>query len=256
MPIGPARMPFFDHVAELRQRLFYVILFIFAGSLVIYGFAWEPVLRFVMAPVTPVLTQLGVKHLIYQGPFEAFVIRFKVSAIACLIVGSPFIAWQIGAFFLPALKPKERKWFIPIVLAVAFFFILGAAFCYMVVLTPGFTWLATQGGAELQLLPLADKWITGVLLFMVAFGVGFQTPVVVFGLVYTEIVPYAKMRKNWRVAYLVISIVAAIATPDWSWFSMTALGVCMIILYEGAMALSWLLLRKKIKAQALAEIEA
>ena len=69
------------------------------------------------------------------------------------------------------------------------FFLLGAAFCYQYVLGPGFTWLATQGGSQLQLLPLADRWITGVLLFMFAFGVGFQTPVVVFVLVYTEIVP-------------------------------------------------------------------
>jgi sec-independent protein translocase protein TatC len=241
-------MPFFEHIAELRQRLFYIIIFIFAGSLAIYAFAWEPVLAFIMAPINPVLAQIHVARLITLGPFDPFVVRFKVSAIACIIAGSPFLAWQVGGFFLPALKPKERRWFVPLVLAIAFFFMLGAAFCYKVVLTPGFGWLASQGGSQLAIQPLADQWITGVLLFMVAFGVGFQTPVVVFALVYTEIVPYAKMRKNWRVAYLVISCVAALATPDWSWFSMTALGVSMIILYEGAMALSWVLLRKKIKA--------
>ena len=83
-----------------------------------------------------------------------------------------------------------------------------------------------------------------------------RTPVVVFILISTGLVPYKKMRQNWRVAYLVISTVAAFSTPDWSWFSMTALAVCMVVLYEGAMALSWVLLRKKIKAQQLAEIGA
>lgn len=250
-------MPFFDHIAELRRRLVYIVLFVFIGSLVLYlDIFYEPVFAFVMHPVTPVLAKLGVHKLIVLGPFEAFIVRFKVALIACVILGSPFITYQIGSFFLPALKPKERRGFVPFVLAIAFFFALGAAFCYSFVLGPGFYWLATQGGAMIQQQALADRWLTGVLLFMLAFGIGFETPVVVFVLVYTGIVPYAKMRKNWRVAYLVISVVAAFSTPDWSWFSMTSLAVSMIILYEGAMAFSWVLLRKKIKAERLAELGA
>lgn len=250
-------MPFFDHIAELRKRMVYIVLFVFLGSLVLYAnIFYQPILQFVMHPIQPVLHDLGIKQLITLGPFEPFMVRFKVAIVATLIIGSPFITYQIMAFFLPALRPKERKWVVPIFIALVFFFLLGAAFCYSFILGPGFKWLATQGGPSIAMQPLADKWLTGIMLFMLAFGIGFETPVVVFGLVYTELVPYKTMRKNWRYAYLIISLVAAFATPDWSWLSMGSLAACMVVLYEGSMAFSWVLLRKKIKAQQLAEVEA
>ena len=245
-------MPFFEHLAELRVRLAYIVIFLFVGSLALY-FVWEPIYHTIMIPVTPVLASMHVTRPIATGVFEIFIFRFKVAFFAAVILGSPFIVYHILAFFLPALKPKERKWFVPTLAGIVFFFLLGAGFCWKFILGPGFAWLLSQGGDVVQVLPMADKLLSSVLLFMLAFGVGFETPVVVFLLVSTGIVPYAKLRKNWRVAYLTISIVSATVTPDWSWISMGSLAIAMIILYEGAMAASYLLMRKRIKAQALEE---
>jgi sec-independent protein translocase protein TatC len=248
-------MPFFEHLAELRRRLAYVLLYVIIASLVLYFF-WEPIWNTLMLPVFPVMKQVGMPKPVANTVFGVFIFRFKVATFAAVLLGFPFIAYQILAFFLPALKPKERKWFVPSLLAVIFFFLLGAFFCWRLILGPGFEWLLTQGGDVLQLLITADSLLMSVLLFMLAFGIGFETPVVVFLLVATGLVPYKKLRQNWRYAYLVISIVSATVTPDWSPYSMGGLAIAMILLYEGAMAASWLLLRKRIKAQELAEGEA
>lgn len=248
-------MPFFEHLGELRRRLAVVILFVFVLSLGLY-FVWEPIYNTLMIPVTPILKMLHIEKVYALGVFEVFIFRFKVAFFAACILGSPVIAYHVLAFFLPALKPKERKWFIPTLIAVVFFFLLGAYFCWQFILTPGFTWLLTQGGDVVQVMPQADKMLTAVLLFLLAFGVGFETPVVVFLLIATGLVPYDKLRKNWRVAYLTISIVSATVTPDWSWVSMGSLALAMIALYEGSMAASYIMLRKRIKQQQLAGSEA
>jgi sec-independent protein translocase protein TatC len=244
-------MPFFEHLAELRWRLAFILMFVFFFSLVLYFF-WEPIYYTLMLPITPVLKSLGIQKPIATGVFEIFIFRFKVALFAACFIGSPVITYHILKFFLPALRPQERRWFVPGVFAVVFFFLLGAGFCWRFILGPGFLWLLTQGGPVVTILPMADKLLTSVLLFMLAFGIGFETPVVVFLLIVTGLVPYAKLRKNWRVAYLTITIVSAVVTPDWSWISMGSLALAMIILYEGAMAASWVLLRKRIRAQALA----
>jgi sec-independent protein translocase protein TatC len=247
-------MPFLEHLVELRKRLAYVILFLFFFSLALY-FVWEPIYNTLMLPLVPVMAQLHIAKPIATGVFEIFIFRFKVAIFGALLFGSPFVAYHVLAFFLPALRPKERKWFVPALISVIFFFLLGALFCWKFILGPGFLWLLTQGGDVVTVLPMADKLLSSVLLFMLAFGIGFETPVVVFLLISTGMVPYQKMRKNWRIAYLIISIVSAVVTPDWSWISMGSLAVAMIILYEAAMAASWIVLRKRIKAQQLAIVE-
>lgn len=245
-------MPFFEHLAELRKRLAVVVIFLFVFSLALY-FVWEPIYNTLMIPVTPILHDMGINKVVALGVFEVFIFRFKVAFFAACIIGSPVIAYHVLAFFLPALRPQERKWFLPTLIAVVFFFLLGAFFCWKFILFPGFTWLLSQGGSVVQVMPQADKMLTSVLLFLLAFGVGFETPVVVFLLIATGLVSYEKMRKNWRIAYLTICIVSAAVTPDWSWVSMGSLAIAMIILYEGSMAASYVMLRRRIKARQLAE---
>jgi sec-independent protein translocase protein TatC len=249
MPIGPARMPFFEHIAELRKRLAIIIGFVFATSMVAYFFAL-PIFDFIMRPVYA--ASPGLKF-IAVGPFEQFTVRFQTGLYAAIVLTSPIWIWQIMAFFLPALKPKERRWFVPIFAAVVFFFLMGTVFCYGIVLKPGFTWLLSQGGGTISQLPSAAQFLSGVVLFLFAFGLGFQTPVVVFGLVYLQIVPYQKLRQNWRIVYVVLMVVASVATPDWSYVTMGMLFGAMVALYEGSMLLSRVLLSKKIARQRAEE---
>jgi sec-independent protein translocase protein TatC len=245
-------MPFFEHLSELRKRIIIIAVVVSAASLIMYTWAWD-VYAFVLKPVMPYLTptlpggKLGV-----LGPFEGFTLRFRVSLYASLVIVSPIIIWQVMAFFLPALKPKERRYVVPTFLAMAALFAAGIIFAYIVVEPVGFKWMLDQTtGSVVGQLGSADKWFMGVTLLLFAFGIGFQLPVIVFYLMIFNVVPYAKLRANWRIAYVVIMVVSAVATPDWSPVTMGALFGALVLLYEASMLLARVVLSKRISEQAL-----
>lgn len=247
MPIGPARMPFFDHVAELRRRLIVIAAVILVGSSVLYFYAPQ-LYDFAMQPITS-LPQLEGKALNILGPFGTFSLRFMVALYGSLIIGSPIILWQVLGFFLPALKPKERKYIVPTFIAFVLFFAGGVVFCYAFILESAFGWMASQAWGTVDILPDARLYFSGATLLMLGFGIAFELPIVIFYLVLFNVVPYATLRKNWRVAYVILMLVASIATPDWSPVTMGALFGALILLYEGSMALARVVLSRRIAEQ-------
>jgi len=257
MPIGPKRLPFLEHVAELRQRLIVVVAVLGVASVVLYTWAWD-VYEFVLKPVMPFLTDAGVDSFKVGGPFEGFTLRFRVSMYAAAVLTSPIIIWQVMAFFLPALKPRERRYVVPTFFSMLALFAAGVVFCYIVVAPVGFQWMIDQtSNSVVGQLGLADKWFQGMILLLFAFGIGFQLPVVVFYLLIFNVVPYAKLRKNWRVSYVVIMCVAAVATPDWSPVTMGGLFLALVLLYELSLLLARLVLNKRIaEQQQLEAVEA
>jgi sec-independent protein translocase protein TatC len=250
MPITPKRMPFFDHIAELRRRIVVIVSTVIVLSLVLYGFGWQ-IYDFVMAPILPLLKSAPTIF----GPWGTFALRFQVAFDASIVVGAPIIIWQIGAFFLPALKEKERRYVVPTFLAAVILFLMGLAFCYLVIMSVGFKWILDQGGSSVQVIPDAQKFFEGVILLLLGFGVGFELPVVVFYLVIFNIVPYAKLRSSWRVVYIALMVTASLATPDWSPWTMGGLFIALAILYEISMLLARVTLRGRIAQQKRREIE-
>ena len=250
MPITPSRMPFFDHIAELRRRIVVVAVTIIVGSMGLYYWGWD-IFNFVVAPITPLLH--GEKWQIFT-PFGTFGLRFTVAFYASLVVGGPIIIWQIMAFFLPALRDKEKRYIIPTFIALVVLFVTGVAFCYLVILSTAFQWIFSQGGASIGQTPDAAKYFQGVIMMLLGFGIGFELPVVVFYLVIFNIVPYAKLRSSWRVVYVVLMLVASAATPDWSPWTMGGLYVALVLLYEVSMLLARVTLRKRIAAQKREEL--
>ena len=248
MPVAPKRLPFFSHIAELRKRLIIIAVTLTVASTALYN--WSPqIYDFILAPATPFLSG---KPVIF-GPFEAFTFRFKVALFAALVLTSPIIIWQILAFFLPALKPKEQRYFIPTFFTAVLLFVAGNVFCYTVILGKAMEWMIGQAGTAFVVLPSAPMFLSGITLMLLGFGLAFELPVVIFYLVAFNIVPYHKLRANWRIAYITLMIVASIATPDWSPVTMGALFAALLALYEGSLLLARLLFTRRIAAQRLAE---
>jgi len=240
-------MPFFDHIGELRRRLIIIAAVILIGSSTLYF--WAPqIYDFIMKPILTI-PALADKPMNILGPWGTFGLRFTVALYATIIIGSPIILWQVMAFFLPALKPKERKFVIPTFFAMLILFAGGVVFCYWKILATAFGWMVAQAWGSVQVLPDARLYFSGATLLMLGFGLAFELPVVVFYLVMFNIVPYAKLRENWRIVYVSLMFVASIATPDWSPVTMGALFAALLGLYEGSMALARLLLRKRIAQQ-------
>lgn len=250
MPVGPARMPLFDHLGELRMRLVRIIACLAIAVVVLY-LASEALGHFLLQPIAEFLPQdaNGMAATLALDPFEGFATRFKVSLWASVVVCSPVILWQILAFFLPALKPSERKWFIPTFAAAVALFVFGAVFCYLIILNPAFQWLTDQAAGFGTVAPRMSSYIDTIIKFELGFGFAFELPLIVFYLVIFDVVPYKKLRGAWRTVYVVLMVISAMATPDASPITMLLMFAALVVLYEGSLLIARVVLSKRIKKQ-------
>lgn len=249
MPIGPARMPLFDHLGELRMRLVRIVACL-AVAVVVFYMATPTMGQFLLMPIAEFLPNVdGMASLQAIDPFEAFSVRFQISLWAGIVATSPVILWQLLAFFLPALKPKERKWFIPTFIAAVILFIVGVVFCYAVILNAAFQWLTDQADGLGYVAPRMSSYVDIIIKFEVAFGFAFELPLVIFYLVIFDVVPYKKLRESWRVIYIVLMILCAVVTPDASPITMLLMFAAMVALYELSLLIARIVLARRIKAQ-------
>ena len=250
MPIGPARMPLFDHLGELRMRLVRIVVCLLIGVCVFY-FATPTMGQFLMIPISEYLPKGpdGLPSFMAIDPFEAFSTRFKISIWAAIVACSPVILWQLLAFFLPALKPNERKWFIPTFAAAVVLFILGTVFCYCIILNPAFQWLTDQAMGLGTVTPRMASYVDIIIKFELGFGVAFELPLVIFYLVVFNVVPYKKLRNSWRGIYVGLLVFCAIVTPDASPVTMALMFAALIVLYEVSLLLARIALGRRIKKQ-------
>jgi Tat protein translocase TatC len=163
-----------------------------------------------MSPITHIF---GDQPLVLLNPFETFTLRFKVALYATLVVGSPIIIWQVMAFFLPALKPKERKWIVPTFAAMVILFAAGVTFAHQIILGTAFEWIVGQAWEGVTQMPEASTYFQGSDMLLLGFGLAFQLPVVVFYLMIFNIVPYDKLRANWRIVYTAHVLVSPVRRP-------------------------------------------
>ena len=250
MPIGPARMPLFDHLGELRMRLVRIVACL-AIAVVVFYMATPTMGQFLLQPIFDFLPKNadGSLALIALDPFESFATRFKISIWASIVACSPVILWQILAFFLPALKPKERKWFVPTFGAAVALFVFGTVFCYLVILNPAFEWLTDQAAGLGEIAPRMSSYIDMIIKFEIGFGFAFELPLIVFYLVIFDVIPYKKLRGSWRTVYVVLMVICAVVTPDASPVTMLLMFAAMIMLYEGSLLIARVVLGRRIKRQ-------
>ena len=147
MPIGPARMPLFDHLGELRMRLVRIVACL-AVAVVVFYMATPTIGQFLLMPIAEFLPNVDGNGLAPDDRHRSLrgVLR-RASKSRCGRASwprAPVILWQLLAFFLPALKPSERKWFMPTFAAAVALFIIGTVFCYLIILNPAFQWLTDQ----------------------------------------------------------------------------------------------------------------
>lgn len=251
MPIGPARMSLMEHLGELRMRLVRVIVCLIVAIIVFY-LATPTVANFLLLPVADFMpkTEDGTVALNVLGAFDAFSVRMTIALWTSIVACMPVILWQVLAFFLPALKPKERKWFIPTFCTAVALFLFGTVFCYCIILNPAFEWLTSQASGFAEILPEASRWIDIIIKFELGFGFAFELPLVVFYLVMFNVIPYKKLRSSWRVVYIVLLTFSAVVTPDASPVTMGLMFAAMVFLYELSLLAARIGLKKRIKSQA------
>lgn len=258
MAIGPARMSLMEHLGELRMRLVRVLACLLVAMCVFY-LATPTIAQFLLAPVADFMPKDDAGNVMLNvfGAFDAFSVRISIALWAAAVACAPVILWQILAFFLPALKPRERKWFIPTFIAAVCLFVGGVVFCYCLILNPAFEWLTSQAAGFAAVFPEASQWVDIIIKFELGFGLAFELPLIVFYLVMFEVVPYAKLRASWRVVYIVLLVASAVITPDASPVTMLLMFAALVALYEISLLAARIGLKKRIEHQkAQAEIDA
>ncbi|MDR0308586.1 MAG: twin-arginine translocase subunit TatC, partial [Coriobacteriales bacterium] len=254
--------PLFDHLGELRRRLTVIVVALLVAALGLYFVSYEmiyilvkPILKYVVADPDALAQITSAKTMASSGAlnmfdvFGGFALRFKVAFFAAIFATSPIWLWQLLAFFLPALKPKERKWVVPTLFAGVFLFIIGAVFCYFIILPPSFQWLIDQAQGFAQIWPDAKAYVNTILLFFLGFGIAFELPLIIFYLTIFNIVPYRKLRSSWRVIYIILLVVSAMVTPDANPITMILMFAAMVVLYEGSLFVSRIVLSRRIARQ-------
>lgn len=234
MPIGPARMPLFDHLGELRRRVTIIVVSVLVAAIVVY-FA-TPALIDLM--VDQIREAMRGGQLTVMTALGGFTIRFKVACFFAVIVCTPIIIWELMAFFLPALKPSERKWVVPTVAAMVFLFFLGMVFCYFIIQPAAFGWLLDQTYEFANSIADAEDYLSIYMMLEIGFGIAFQLPLVIFYLTIFHLVPYSTLRGQWRYVYVGLMVLSAVVTPDASPVTMLLMFAALIALYEVALAVA------------------
>jgi sec-independent protein translocase protein TatC len=226
-----------EHLDELRSRLMYAVIALVIGTALCYTF-FKPLIGFIKYPLP---SDMQGVELTAFGFMQIFAIRFKLAVIGGFVLTSPFIVYQLLAFLTPAMKKNERRYVWIILPFLIILFLAGASFGFFLVLPAAISWLQAQGVGELAFVNKADDYLNFVALFTLAFGVSFETPLVILLLIKLGIVDRKTLRANWRFAYVACFIIGAVATPDWGLVDMLALSAALIVLFELSLFLArWL----------------
>lgn len=239
---GYAEMTFTQHLEELRDRLVRSFIAIGIGFLACYGFA-EDLFHLLMRPLLDVLLPTG-GTLIYTALPEAFFTYIKTAALAGFFVASPYVFYQMWLFVAPGLYESERKYLIPIALLSAIFFVVGACFGYFVVFPFGFQFFVGYATDIVKPMPSLKEYFSFAVQMLIAFGVIFELPLVIFFLARLGIVTGKWLRQKQKYAMLITFIVATILTPP-DVVSQLLMAAPLMLLYEIGIWVAYLFSTKK-----------
>lgn len=229
-------MPLVDHLAELRRRLIISVLALVGGAVV--GFIlFDWILGFLIRPYTKAT---GETQFVFFDPLEAFATRLKVAAWTGAFLASPVVLWQLWRFITPGLHKKEKRYAIPFIVFSILLFMLGA-FVAVFTFETALRFLVGIGGDQLSPLFSASKFLSFMILMIIAFGIAFEFPVLLVFLELAGVLTSATLRRWRRPALVVIVAIAAVITPSQDPYSLFMMVVPMYLFYEGAILIGRLL---------------
>jgi len=242
-------MSIMEHLSELRMRIIRSCLSIAIGAAVILIF-YDQVLHFLTQPYRNICAARPDFHcngsLYALGPIEGLTSRMRIAGYGGIIISIPIILWQIWRFISPAMSAKEKKYVIPFTVSSFVLFIFGGYLAFWT-LDKALEFLISWSGAGVNQTYQIGKYISLVALMVLAFGAGFLLPVVVVFLQLVGAVTPQQLLKQWRIAVMVVFIIAAVITPSGDPISMLALAIPMTVLYILAVAIGFIAQRRKRK---------
>ena len=249
--IDDSQAPLLDHLIELRSRLLRCVVALGLAFVVCLYFA-DDIFAVLVRPLAAAFPP-GQGTLIYTKLYEAFFVELKVALFAAFFVSFPIIANQLWAFVAPGLYVREKKAFLPFLIATPVLFGAGASLAYFVVMPTAFKWFlgfeGTRGGLKLEALPGTGDYLSLVMQFILAFGISFLLPVLLLLLNRAGIVSRVQLARARRYVVVAIFAVAAVATPP-DVVSQLMLAIPLLLLFESALLVMRLTERGDAKRKA------
>lgn len=238
-----------EHLTELRNRVVKAVIAIVIGGAL--GFSlYSPVLDRLVEPYCDQKAEQAERaeqrqdagsagaesldtgcRLVVTDPLESFSIRLKISAYLGLLFASPVVLWQLWRFITPGLYSNEKRYAIPFVLSSVLLFVAGA-FLALYTFPKTLEFLAAFGGDNLTTLYAPGKYLGLLIFMMLAFGLGFEFPIVLTFLQLAKVLHWRQLAKFRRYAIVLIFVVNAIITPSGDPVTLLSLSVPMWLFYE------------------------
>lgn len=215
-------MELFEHLNELRRRLFIALIAMVIGSAIAFAFAQQLIVLLAI-PVG------GVEKLVAIEVTESLGVFMRVSLLAGFILAFPVILWQIIAFLSPGLRPNEKRWLRLFIPFATLLFLGGVAFNFFIMLPAALPFLTEFLGIKTT--PRLSNYIEFVTNFMFWVGISFELPLVMFILAKLRVVSARLLLKGWRYALVIIAIAAALITPTGDPINMGIMMLPLMALY-------------------------
>ncbi len=238
---------FVSHLVELRSRLMKavgailliaIVLMIYPGSARIYKFVAAPLMASLPAGGTMIATDV----------IGVFFVPLKVTLLVAFLIALPWVLYQMWAFIAPGLYQHEKKLAMPLIVSSTLLFFAGMSFAYLVVFPSLFPILFGYAPEGVTVSTDIEKYWSFALTMFIAFGITFETPVVLAVLTRAGIVTVQQL-KEFRGYFIVAAfVIAAVVTPP-DVLSQLFLAVPLVILYEVGIWVSMLIKPRK-KAEA------
>lgn len=282
--IDKRKMTIVEHLAELRTRLIYSFSAVLAISVLAYFFRTQ-ILEVLARPLSgkyflsreqiPPLVEAMRRFLEQEGsgyftppqmealltafrrllymqsglifihPAEAFFAYLKLAFFTGILLSAPFILYQIWRYITPALYKHEKRYFRSAAAFGTGLFFAGVAFAFFVVLPLGINFLVRMGGPELQAVFTIGNYISFSMIFLIAFGLVFELPVVIYVLVKLGVVSRRSLAAKRKYVFVLAFVLAAIITPSIDPFTQTVTAVPLLLLYELSIFLARFAERKR-----------
>jgi sec-independent protein translocase protein TatC len=242
-------MSFLEHLEELRRRLLWSLGALALGACV--GF-WVTtrydVIGFLTRPVRPLLED---GRLTYLHPTEPFMVSIKVGIFVGAVIALPIVFYHFWRFIAPGLMEKEKRIFIPALLASVGLFVGGAALAFFVVLPFGLRFFLGFATEALQPMITINQYFSFAMQVTLMFGLVFETPLVILVLSWIGILPVRILKRYRRHAIAVMTIVSAVLTPA-DVFSMLIMLIPLYLLFEISVILAGVIEKRRERGTAIA----
>ena len=243
------RMPLMEHLDELRTRLIRMVVAVILGAVV--GFlAYDRIFDVLIEPYRSLCegatnTLDPNCRLLLTDPLEGFSVRMKVSLYGGIALAMPVLLWQIWRFVAPGLYPRERRYAIPFIASAMLLFTMGAGIAYWTVPQALEFLVAIAGEDNVVVAYSPQKYFQLIVYMMLAFGIGFQFPIVLIFLELLGLLDPETLAKHRRFAIVGIAVLVAVITPSADPISMLALTVPMVLFYEIAIIVGRIMKRRQ-----------